>query len=272
MASVELGPYRLEIPEEFGPRITGLTRDDGPDLFARLDETVVLRRAGAEPYLFHGGHRLWASPEIPELTYAPDARDSDLAEDDGVVRVRAAADEAGLVKELRVTAVGESLRVDHRLSGARRPVAAWGITQLRLGGTAILALPRSDTAPLPDRSIVVWPYTDMGDSRLSIADDHITIEAIGDPPLKLGTGPVRSRLGYLLEGWLFEKTSEFARGDVPDLGAASQVYVGQGFCELETVGVLRSPGEPALLTETWHLSPCGGLDDAVARLTDSAPA
>ncbi|HEU4321272.1 MAG TPA: hypothetical protein VFS66_14475 [Acidimicrobiia bacterium] len=268
MPVVELGPYRIEIAEDFGPRIIGLTRDGGPDLFARLARSVAIERVDGPPYVFHGGHRLWASPEVPSITYAPDDHAGRWARNGDTVSTWAEADLAGLTKHMTITLDGESLRVDHKIMGARLPAAAWGVTQLELGGTAIMTLPHADTAPLPDRSIVVWPYTDLGDPRLTIEDGHLAIEATGEAPIKLGVGPGRHSLGYWLAGWLFEKWSEAGTGDVPDLGAAAQVYIGQGFCELETVGVLRTPREPALLTEWWRLSPCPDLATAVDRLTN----
>ena len=268
MATVDLGSYRLEIAEEFGPRITGLTRDGGPDLFARLDDSVVIDRSDGPSFVFRGGHRLWASPEMPAITYAPDDRQGRWAQERDTVHIWAQPDPAGLTKHLAISFEEGLLRVDHEIVGARLPAAAWGITQLKLGGTAILTLPHADTAPLPDRSIIVWPYTDVGDGRLSIEDGHLAIEATGASPIKVGVGPGRHALGYWCDGWLFEKWSEAGAGDVPDLGATSQVYVGQGFCELETVGVLRPPSEPALLTEWWRLSPCPDLATAVDKLAD----
>lgn len=266
MANVALGPYQVEIAEEFGPRITGLTRDKGPNLFAKLSGSVTIDRDNGPPYRFRGGHRLWVSPELPSMTYAPDDHTCIVENDGDAIRVRAAADEAGLAKVMVLSLEGDTIRVDHEVTAARMPISAWGITQMKLGGTAILTQSDIDTAPLPNRSIVLWPYTDVGDRRLSIADDHITVEASGQTPVKLGVGPGPSRLGYQCEGWLFEKWADSDTGEVPDLGAASQVYVGQGFCELETVGTLRPPSEPALLTERWRLTPCADLATAVGRL------
>ena len=271
MAGFTLGPYRLELAEDFGPRVTSLTRDDGPDLFARLDDSVVIDRGDLPAYRFRGGHRLWVSPETPEITYAPDDHACQVVAENETVRTWAAADAAGLVKEIRISLDDDELIVEHKVTFARIPMAAWGITQLTLGGTAILAPSGADTAPLPNRSIVLWPYSDVGDRRLSITDDLIAIEASGDSPVKIGVGPEPARLGYFHRGWLFEKWAEADTGEVPDLGAKSQVYVGQGFCELETVGTLRPPREPALLAERWRLNPCPDLATAVERLS-GAPA
>jgi hypothetical protein len=55
------------------------------------------------------------------------------------------------------------------------------------------------------------------------------------------------------------------RGDVPDFGAVGQVYVGQGFCELESVGVMAdlAVGESIELVESWRVVECPELEQAL---------
>ncbi len=87
----------------------------------------------------------------------------------------------------------------------------------------------------------------------------MALVATGDgSPLKLGVGPTPQRLGYFRDGWLFMKeTGSTPRRTVPDFGAASQVYVGQGFCELESVGELTDiDDQPALVSEIWSVLAC----------------
>ncbi len=52
---------------------------------------------------------------------------------------------------------------------------------------------------------------------------------------------------------------------MPDFGASGQVYVGQGFCELESVGGLTdlSDDGTAVLREKWGVFECADLDAAV---------
>ncbi len=62
-------------------------------------------------------------------------------------------------------------------------------------------------------------------------------------------------MGYWRDGELFTKVVP-AAPDVPDRGAVAQVYVGQGFCELEGVGTLTAFGAgPATLVERWSARP-----------------
>jgi hypothetical protein len=195
-----------------------------------------------------------------------------VTEADGVVTVSAPADPAGLVKEITVSLDGESLLVDHEITRADHnttSLAAWAITQFPLGGTAILPLIGGDTAPSANRYLVIWPYTSIEDRRVAFYDDALELEATGGHPLKFGVGPTPGHLGYFLDGVVFIKEIEPTTGRiVPDHGAAGQVYIGQHFCELESVGGTTdvSGGRAAVLRERWKVVDCADLDSAT-RLT-----
>jgi len=264
-----LGDYQLEIAIDFGPRVIGLRNQAGPEVLARLGPDARISHPGGV-YRFHGGHRLWAAPEMPEITYANDDHPCHVDLGDESVRISAEPDAAGMRKEMTVIVQDQSLIVDHsltRVAGDGDDMAAWAITQLPPGGTALLPVEGPDTGPLPNRGLVLWPYTSLTDERIRYVDRGLELEVSSETPAKFGTGPQRPVLGYLRDGWLFVKeVVSSTEGQVPDLGAGSQVYVGQGFCELETLGALTS-GSAALLTERWSLHPCDDLEKAWDLLT-----
>lgn len=266
MTEVELGPYRLGIATDFGPRIVSLRRDDSPEQLARLDPGSVVEYPGGV-YRFHGGHRLWASPEIPEITYANDDHACDIRQEGETVSVFAPADGAGLAKTIEIRREGDHLRVEHTITGtpASGRLAAWAITQLPLGGTAFAPIAGDDTGPRPNRTLVLWPYTEMDDSRLRFGRAVAMVDARDGPPLKIGVGPQPQRLGYLRGGWLFVKEIvSAAREATSDFGALCQVYLGQGFCELESVGGLVEAGRrPASVAERWEVVGCDDEDHAL---------
>jgi hypothetical protein len=268
---VSLGPYRLEFATEFGPRITSLRWNDGPELLARLGpETAIDHRGGT--YRFHGGHRLWAAPEVPGITYAPDDHECRITQDDDGYELTAPPDAAGVRKELRVSLGDEGLVVDHRIEwSGGLALAPWAITQFPLGGTAILPVLGEETAPLANRFLVLWPYTSLTDPRMTMAGDALVVEAQGGDALKLGSGPAPGRLGYLRDGHLFVKEVPAADNGVPDFGAVGQLYVGQGFCELESMGPVVDPSQSnhAHLKEVWRVTHCSDL--ATARQLVTAP-
>jgi hypothetical protein len=276
--AIRLGPYLVEAATRFGPRLVSLRREKGPELFAQLGDDVAIDLPDSEPFRFHGGHRLWAAPEVPAITYAPDDHTCVVSAGDDELTITAPADGAGLVKQLTVSLDGNRLVVDHRLtnaSSAPASVAAWAITQFRLGGVALLPTgPRDEPDGLQaDRSLVMWPYTNLADARLSWEERAAMVEAVAGPRFKIGSGPSPGRLGYLIDRQLFTKELPPARaGAYPDRGAVGQVFVDDFFCELESVGpiVALEPGSPTIHREVWEVTDCPDLATAYHRLVDEA--
>ena len=267
-----MGSYIVSIPDSFGPRILGFRRKESPDLFATLDDDVVLEHPESGVYRFRGGHRLWAAPELPAVTYAPDDEECEVSYGRGLVTLTGPVDRAGLSKRLVVTAEGSSLVVDHTLTNhgpAAREIAPWAITQFRLGGLALMPLGRSESDVQGDRSLTVWPYTDLSDPRLTMDQSSLTVAAEPGPAFKIGVGPNPGRLGYLLDGWLFLKEIALAF-DRPyaDRGATGQIFVENKFCELESLGALirLAPGERVSHRELWSLTECDGMETARQRV------
>ena len=272
---VSLGPYGLEVATTFGPRITGLRRGGGPEVMVRLPDTVLEHPGGT--YRFEGGHRLWVSPEVPEITYANDSHQCEVVDDGHQVSIVAPPDAAGVTKKMVVTLDDEELVVTHEVGrpGAGPALAPWAITQLPLGGTAFLPLRGDqDAGAGASRYLVMWPYGSVDDPRVAVSDHLVKVTADGGVPIKYGAGPVPGRLGYLREGALFVKEIESATDrDVPDFGAVGQVYVGQGFCELESLGGRSdlSAGSTATLVERWWVQDCPDVETALTLLAVAAP-
>lgn len=268
-----LGPYHVTVTDAYGPRVVGLRRHDGPQVLADLPPDVSIEGPQGT-FRFHGGHRLWSAPEVPRLSYAPDDHHCEVAVDDETVTISGPVDVAGFAKSISVRSHGDRLMVDHRLrwegDGTVR-TAPWAITLLPLGGVAVVPVGGFDRHDdiRADRSVVLWPYTELTDPRLSWRQATVTIEARGGPRLKVGTGPAPRRLGYLRDGLLFTKTvAPAGDGDRPDLGAVGQVFTNEVICELETLGPLveLAPGDDIAHQETWQVVECPDLDTALTLL------
>lgn len=248
----------LVVTTSAGPRILGLT-GRGDNLMAVLPEGGIDLPGGGR-FAMIGGHRLWAAPEVPETTYLPDDRPCSAAEIDGGVRVEAPPDDSGLIRALEVRRTGEGWAIDHVLSdtsGTPRTLAPWGISQLRLGGEVIVPGGAPGPGPGADRSIVLWPYSDPEDPRVTFGRDGLRIRAApGGGRLKLGLAPSDGRILYHLDGEVFEKRIAVEPGlPYADMGAAVQVYLCDDFVELETLGPLTAmvPGQEVRHREVWTL-------------------
>jgi len=229
----------------------------GESLFAQLGDAVI---DGFE-YRLVGGHRLWAAPEVPEITYSPESEQVQVDQEPEWLTVTAVPDQAGIGKTMRVgfeegAAVIEHRLVNHSLSDIE--VAPWAITQLVPGGRAILPLDREQLdqhALQASGSVVLWPYTDM--SELRFRSEYIEIGDVKLLPLKVGVRLRSGWLAYAIGTNLFTKQVVQTSNDESrhvDLGAVGQCYVAANFVELETLGPLGvlSPGESITHAETWR--------------------
>jgi hypothetical protein len=252
----------VTITTSVGPRVLGLAAGDG-NLLAVLPDATLDRPDGRR-FRLVGGHRLWAAPEVAELTYQPDEAPCTVTAVDDGVRVEPPADGIGLVKSIEVRAGEGGWIVDHHIRNdgdTARTIAPWAITQLRLGGTAVLPLPPRGDGPQADRALVLWPYTDLRDPRLHLGDGELRIDAVPrGPRLKVGAAPGDGLVAYELGEERFEKRIDVRPdADYPDRGAAIQVFLCDDFCELETLGPLErlEPGGSVAHLEHWSLRGLG---------------
>lgn len=265
-AVLENNHLRLEYLTSAGPRIVGLSFDGSPNLLADVHDIVWDTPNG--DYSPFGGHRLWISPESPETTYVPDQTGLTVQEIDHGVELNGASERAsGVRKSIRIEIDPSAplLRLVHTIVNENSSpliFAPWGITQFCLGGTVLLPQPVGNTDPkglLPNRLLVLWPYTHFDDARLALRDDCILVHAQAAlPPVKLGYASQAGWLAYWWNGLLFRKSFELHPGAAyPDGGCNAEVYCGDRFVELESLGVLGAlaPGQSVQLTETWELFP-----------------
>ena len=178
--TLDNGAIRLDYLAEAGPRIVRLfAAGSDENLFAELPDLQIETPHG--PYFIRGGHRLWHSPEAFPRSYLPDNAGLSITElADGVRLTQPIEEPTGIRKslEIRLTPDQPIVTITHELKNeCIWPVelAPWAITQMRLGGVAIL--PQQTTALdatglLPNRHLVLWPYTRWSDPRLQLGDDH----------------------------------------------------------------------------------------------------
>ncbi len=254
---------RLEYLAQAGPRIVRLSLAGSAENL--LAETPDL--SWETPYgLYHliGGHRLWCAPEKAGLTSLPD--DSGLQIDlldQGVRLIGAREATGGLSKTLEVRLQGgmPGVSILHKLTNhGDEPLelAPWAITQLPLGGQAILPQPTQPVDPAgvqPNRLLVLWPYTQWCDPRLRLGDDRIIVDGISiNGKFKIGYLNRHGWAGYLRHGIFFGKRFEFqGQNTYADLGCNLEIYCDHRFLELETLGPLckLAPGETIAHKEDW---------------------
>ena len=257
----------LVVTVGLGPRVLYCGYPGGENLFFTDED----REPMLGDYVVHGGHRFWHAPEDANRTYVPDDGPVEWEETSrGVRLVQPVEASTGIRKRVSFAFAEDApvVEVTHELENEgvwAVELAPWAISVMRPGGAAVVPLSRGDPeALLPDRSLSLWPYTDLSDERLTFADEAVLVDqaAGGEGPLKVGASGGDEWAAYVTDGTAFVK--EFAydpAATYPDGGSAVEVYTAANSLELETLGPLAelSPGESAVHTETWRL--VEGVDD-----------
>jgi hypothetical protein len=270
----------LEFLSQAGPRIVRLSLDGSKGNLLKELPNLRLETIHGD-YYFRGGHRLWHSPEDMPRSYLPDNEGLVVEQTSQGVRLTGAMEVPTAIQksiEIHLHPDQPVVSLTHRLQNMGIwPVelAPWAITQVPLGGLAILPqtkAPVDRAGLLPNRLVALWPYTSWEDPRLQLHDDFILIQGSGKtPPLKLGYANYAGWLGYLHQSVLFCKKFTYQAGAVyPDYGSCSECYCDDNFLELETLGPLvrLEPGQSTVLVETWELYAAQGIPVTYAGIAD----
>jgi hypothetical protein len=257
----------LWVIQSAGPRIIGLALQSGDNLFAEVPD-VTLDCPGEGACSLRGGHRLWHAPEDPRRTYIPDDTSVTITDaEKGVLVVQPVEAQTGIRKSLTITLPGQDacVIVDHTLHNMGKwlvELAPWAITQLKPGGTAILpqaTASADEHGVLPNRRIVLWPYTQINSPHIRWGDRYVFVEVtMQSGALKIGFPNPVGWMAYALENTLFVKHAAYrSKAAYFDGGSSSECYCNSRFLELETLGprTRLKPGAEVTHREVWTLYP-----------------
>jgi len=249
---------------ENSARIVRLVPHGKENIFVEMERTPVSTSYG--DFYFRGGHRLWHAPENMPRTYMPDNEGSMLSDIPNGVRIEMPPEPwTHIVKTIEIELNPEQpqviLRHELRNEGPwEAEFAPWTLTMFKQGGVGIFPQPVGnvdDAGLLANRQLVIWPYTTMKDSRLTLRDDFLLVQATPSlPPLKFGYFNPHGWMGYWIDGVLFVKRFD-AQDTVsyPDNGCNVESYCNHKFIELESLGALArvAPGQTIFHNELWEL-------------------
>ena len=254
------GDFRIVVTTEVGPRIVGAFLGPKGENLLYLDKKL-LGTSGQKVWTNYGGHRIWHAPEDSVRSYCPDTRRVVAAElNDGGVSFMAPREElTGIVKTINVYPEGNnSFRIEHQIRNEGLwdiEAAAWGITQLMPGGTAILPMNRGPEGLVPNRSVNFWPYANPSDPRFVLGNEFVLVKQTAKgKPTKIGLNSGEGWCAYVNGKVVFVKQFEyFDENEYPDLGSSIEVYTEGGYLELETLGPLAilEPGDEVTHSEYW---------------------
>jgi hypothetical protein len=273
------GVVELLATLDVGPRIISYRLDGGPNVLKEYPDQ--LGKSGEPDWQIRGGHRLWASPEDPARTYAPDNAPVACRElPSGWFRLTQSDKQYGLQKEidLRLAEHGSGVALVHRITNVGdqpTTLAPWALTVMAPGGVEIIPLPPRKPHPgLPtnalsprdyatDRVLVLWPFFDFTDPRWTFGSRYITLRHDSRRgPTKIGLAHRLGWAAYFNSGNLFVKRFTYQEGQqYPDGGCNLETFSNEDMLEVESLGPVTTlaPGQAVELEESWQLF--GGVED-----------
>jgi len=160
-------------------------------------------------------------------------------------------------------------------------LAPWALTIVKGGGTTIIPQEpfiSHDEKVLPARSLALWNFTDMSDSRWTFGKRFIQLRTDSKlkTPQKIGAAVHQGWAGYLRDKTLFIKRFPYMTDAIyPDYHSNFETYTDGDFMEVETLAPLTKlqPNETATHVEHWYLfkdvdagDTEDSLDNAIAPL------
>ncbi len=276
--SISNGVIEAYVTVDIGPRIIKFGYVGGQNFMCDEREEFGYLSDEAYENLFGkgrrwenlGGHRIWLSPESYPETYLPDDRKVDYTVTDcGAVFNPLPDSEVGVQKTLEIKMDKDDANMQvimniKNIGTTSKEFSIWSLSVCSQDGTLILPTNTNDTGLLPNRTIVVWPYTDLTDDRIFFGKRYATVkqDRNAEKPVKLGFDLNGGAAYYVKNGEILYKNYEtkhsFAK--YPDNGCSFETYTNGLFLEFETLGELKEVGvgESSELIEHWSLckQPC----------------
>ena len=258
----------LIVTLDVGPRILSYKRTGGANVFKNFDEQLGV--SGESEWKIRGGHRFWIAPEDEVLSYHFDNGPVDhrIDEFSGENVIDSLQSQSGrILKTLGITLADDSSRVTVRHTAKNEgdepiQIASWALSVMQPGGIEIIPQPPLGEHPrdlLPNRGIVLWPYTDLTDPRWHLGRNYFTLrQSVAFPPTKIGLSHREKWIAYIVGDSIFIKTFDHVTGAVyPDGGCNFETFTNDDMLEIESLSPLAAlePGESVSHSENWHLFP-----------------
>ena len=241
--SLSAGNLEIVATADIGPRIIFFGEKGGPNMLKIYKDQAG--RSGDQKWLVYGGHRVWAAPEDPVLSYIPDNDPVDVIinDEEKSIRLIRSNDGSGLQKSIELRVDNDKFIICNKLMNEGNvPVrtASWGLTSCAPGGVAILPLIRNTEEDLllrSDFSLNLWNYTDLGEPSF---EWHKNVLCIHQDrclaPQKVGYSIEKPILAYKLGDNLIVKKkigATYPDFEYPDRNSNTEVYFNPDLIELE---------------------------------------
>jgi len=259
---VSNGKIDIIATTDVGPRILRFGFVNDVNEFCERQDQIG--KTDGDEWRIYGGHRLWHSPEAEPRSYIPDNRPVPWDTITGGIKLSQDTEpETHIKKEMEIVLDADKpiVHIRHRLiNKGLWPVklAPWALTVMATGGKEIVPQPQRETGLLPNRVLVLWPYSKMNDHRIYWGDKYIMMaqDPNCQPPFKFGLSNEDGWAGYVNHGHMFVKRYKHQpNACYPDFGVSFETYTTDFMTEIESLGpmVELQPGTCVEHDEEWML-------------------
>lgn len=264
----------LIVTLDVGPRILRFSAEGYQNVFAEDVQEADVLPDGSVCHVY-GGFRICHCPETFPRSYISDSHPVESYSVLGDSLVADAQPEVWtqMQKRLRVTLRPEDVEVQIGIKNTGAwavQCAAWGISACAPGSTVVFAGSSEDTGYLPNRSLIIWPYTKMQDARMQFFDAYHVVHC--DParaePLKLGCRNTQGWAAAFVHQQCYIKRFAWeAAREYPDFGCNFETYDADWGVEVESLSPLQiiEPNQTLWHTECWEIHPGISLPTAMPQ-------
>ena len=278
VVEISNGIIEAYVTIDIGPRIIRFGYVDGQNIMCanraglgRLEDDAYHAFFGENRrWESFGGYRVWVTPEGYPETYTPDDRPVAYeVKGDSVVFTALPDEEVGILKTVTIKMAENTADMTvnatvKNISGKDKEFAVWVIAVCDAGGNLIVPMNTNNTGLLHNRAISIWPYTNLGDSRLYFGKKYVTIKQDVEAtcPCKLGFDLNEGTVHYVLGDDIFTKRYDAKHGELPypDGDCSFETYTNKVMIEVESLSDIKNVpnGGTNEITEYWSLSkkPC----------------
>lgn len=248
---------------DLGPRIIRFGFCGGENLFYNDSERIYKIPTGNSgganesggTFYYYGGHRLWLSPERSLKTVLPDNEAvvySVLPDGVRFSKPKQKGPNFQTGFEIIMSEDAADIMVVHtakNLTKETQPCGLWPVTML--SGDGIVVLPQntdSGNVYRPNRTLVLWPGTDVRDERMFFGNRYLTIQKTSDndKALRVGCNNVLGWAAFIGPHNTFMKRYVHGVQAVyPDFGSSCEVGLQKDFTEIQSLSPMYrvEPGQ-----------------------------
>lgn len=264
------GTIEFSVSLDVGPRIISLKTVDGFNVMYEDVQDCVNKDCSkiygeGEKWHIYGGHRLWLSPEDLS-TYYPDNNPVCYElNKNGILVYPKRWQLVEVQPQILIEFIGKNqLKVTHKMKnlGPKRELCLWALTVMKAGGTLTYYLSAKDTVLLPNRNIVLWPYSRWEDTRVKLTDNKLIAKSDTrvPNPYKIGAYNKNMHAEYVLEedgkkSTFIKKTTALDNEIYPDYHCNFECYFSDIIHEVESLSHIKKIDKGQVLehTEFWDI-------------------